>query len=60
MVSQDAWGRSIEVSYMAHSEIMALRSIVMSQKAVISQLQVANRRSQTMTLEMLQADHIRQ
>ncbi|GJU63439.1 hypothetical protein Tco_1245274 [Tanacetum coccineum] len=37
LVSREAWGRSIEVSYMARSEIMALRSIVKSQQAVISQ-----------------------
>ncbi|GJT87418.1 putative reverse transcriptase domain-containing protein [Tanacetum coccineum] len=60
LVSREAWGRSIEVSYMARSEIMALRSIVMSQQAVISQLQAADRRSQTVTSEMLQADHMRQ
>ncbi|GJZ03991.1 hypothetical protein Tco_0537266, partial [Tanacetum coccineum] len=30
LVSQEAWGRSMEVSYMARLEIMALRSIVMS------------------------------
>ncbi|GJS92626.1 hypothetical protein Tco_0799594 [Tanacetum coccineum] len=33
---EEAWGRSMEVSYMAHSEIMALRSIVMSQQTVAS------------------------
>ncbi|GJZ99668.1 hypothetical protein Tco_0672219 [Tanacetum coccineum] len=60
LVSREAWGRSMEVSYMARSEIMALRSIVMSQQTVISQLHAANRRSQTVTSEMLQADHIRQ
>ncbi|GKE72080.1 hypothetical protein Tco_1534121 [Tanacetum coccineum] len=60
LVSWEAWGRSMEVSYMTRSEIMALRSIVMSQQTVISQLQTANRRSQTVTSEMLQADHMRQ
>ncbi|GKD95738.1 hypothetical protein Tco_1379635 [Tanacetum coccineum] len=60
LVSPEAWGRSIEVSYMARSEIMALRSIVMSQQAVISQLQAVDRRSQTVTSEMLQVDHMRQ
>ncbi|GKE40148.1 hypothetical protein Tco_1463553 [Tanacetum coccineum] len=60
LVSQEAWGRSIEVSYMARSEIMALRSVVMSQLAVISQLQAADRKSQTVTSEMLQADHMKQ
>ncbi|GKC56993.1 putative reverse transcriptase domain-containing protein, partial [Tanacetum coccineum] len=37
---------------MARSEVMALRSIVMSQQTVITQLQEADRRSQTMTSEM--------
>ncbi|GJU23778.1 hypothetical protein Tco_1157120 [Tanacetum coccineum] len=60
LVSREAWGRSIEVSYMAHSEIMALRSVVMSQQAVISQLQEADRGSQAVTSEMLQVDHMRQ
>ncbi|GJU18175.1 hypothetical protein Tco_1146141 [Tanacetum coccineum] len=60
LVSREAWGRSMEVSYMAHSEIMALRSIVMSQQTVISQLQAADHRSQIVTSEMLQADHMRQ
>ncbi|GJU68246.1 reverse transcriptase domain-containing protein [Tanacetum coccineum] len=59
LVSWEAWGRSIEVSYMACSEIMALRSVVMGQQAVISQLQAADCRSQTVTLEMLHADHRR-
>ncbi|GKB26623.1 hypothetical protein Tco_0866024 [Tanacetum coccineum] len=60
LVSREAWGRSIKVSYMARSDIMALRFIVMSQQAVISQLQAADRRSQAVTSEMLQADHMRQ
>ncbi|GJW60600.1 hypothetical protein Tco_0109935 [Tanacetum coccineum] len=60
LVSREAWGCSIEVSYMTRSEIMALRSIVMGQQAVISQLQAADRRSQVVTSEMLQADHKRQ
>ncbi|GJS34426.1 hypothetical protein Tco_0532808 [Tanacetum coccineum] len=60
LVSREAWGRSIEVSYMTRSEIMALRSVVMGQQAVISQLQAADRRSQAVTSEMLQADHMRQ
>ncbi|GJT11451.1 hypothetical protein Tco_0858493 [Tanacetum coccineum] len=54
------WGRSIEVSYMTRSEIKALRSVVMGQQAVISQLQAADRKSQVVTLEMLQVDYQRQ
>ncbi|GKE97509.1 hypothetical protein Tco_0020860, partial [Tanacetum coccineum] len=42
LVSREVWGRSIEVSYMTHSEIMALRSLVMGQQAVISQLQATD------------------
>ncbi|GJX40808.1 hypothetical protein Tco_0255798 [Tanacetum coccineum] len=49
-----------KVSYMTRSEIMALRSVVMGQQAVISQLQAADRKSQVVTLEMLQADYRRQ
>ncbi|GJY42236.1 hypothetical protein Tco_0429506, partial [Tanacetum coccineum] len=60
LVSREAWGRSIEVSYMTRSEILALRSVVMGQQAVISQLQAADRKSQVVTLEMLQADYQRQ
>ncbi|GJU44674.1 hypothetical protein Tco_1201940, partial [Tanacetum coccineum] len=56
LVSREAWGRSIEVSYMARSDIMALRSIVMSQQAVISQLQAADHRSQIVTSEILQGE----
>ncbi|GJR57229.1 putative reverse transcriptase domain-containing protein [Tanacetum coccineum] len=54
LVSREAWGYSIEVSYMTRLEIMALRSVVMGQQAVISQLQVADRRSLVVTSEMLQ------
>ncbi|GKE63782.1 hypothetical protein Tco_1514149 [Tanacetum coccineum] len=60
LVSREAWGRSIEVSYMIRSEILALRSVVLGQQAVISQLQVADRKSQVVTLEMLQTDYQRQ
>ncbi|GJX78939.1 putative reverse transcriptase domain-containing protein [Tanacetum coccineum] len=55
-----AWGCSMEVSYMTRSEILALRSVVIGQQAVISQLQAADRKSQVVTLEMLQADYQRQ
>ncbi|GKA85822.1 hypothetical protein Tco_0807476 [Tanacetum coccineum] len=60
LVSREAWGRSMEVSYMARSEIMTLRSVVMSQQAVISQLKAADSRSHAVTSKMLQADHRRQ
>ncbi|GKE16543.1 hypothetical protein Tco_1424120, partial [Tanacetum coccineum] len=44
LVSRKAWGCSMEVSYMARSGIMTLRSVVMSHQAVISQLQAADSR----------------
>ncbi|GKF05344.1 hypothetical protein Tco_0036012, partial [Tanacetum coccineum] len=53
LVSREAWGCSIEVSYMTRLEILALRSVVIGQQAVISQLQAADRKSQVVTLEML-------
>ncbi|GJR96598.1 hypothetical protein Tco_0268772 [Tanacetum coccineum] len=51
LVSREAWGRSIEVSYMTRSKILALRSVVIGQQAVISQLQAADRKSQTQMVE---------
>ncbi|GJS44844.1 hypothetical protein Tco_0594965 [Tanacetum coccineum] len=42
-IYSEAWGHSIEVSYMTRSEILALRSVVMGQQAVILQLQAADR-----------------
>ncbi|GJU00087.1 putative reverse transcriptase domain-containing protein [Tanacetum coccineum] len=60
LFSREAWGCSIEVSYMTRSEILALCSVVIGQQAVISQLQAADRKSQVVTLEMLQADYQRQ
>ncbi|GKF68875.1 hypothetical protein Tco_0198554, partial [Tanacetum coccineum] len=60
LVSREAWGCSIEVRYMTRLEIMALRSVVMGQQAVILQLQAADRMSQAVTSKMLQADYRRQ
>ncbi|GJR89658.1 hypothetical protein Tco_0213669 [Tanacetum coccineum] len=51
LVSREAWGCSIEVSYMTHSEIMALRSVVMGQQAMILQLHATDRKSQTQMAE---------
>ncbi|GJU06804.1 reverse transcriptase domain-containing protein, partial [Tanacetum coccineum] len=54
-------GRSIRSSsYGKVTDYYALSSVVMGQQAVISQLQAADRRSQTVTSEMLQADRMRQ
>ncbi|GJS68588.1 hypothetical protein Tco_0683153 [Tanacetum coccineum] len=60
LVFREAWGCSIEVSYMTRSEILALHFVVIGQQTVISQLQAADRKSQVVTLKMLQADYQRQ
>ncbi|GJU30190.1 hypothetical protein Tco_1173779 [Tanacetum coccineum] len=43
-VSQEAWGLSMDASDLARSEVMSLRTTVLGQRAVITELQVANRR----------------
>ncbi|GJV53242.1 putative reverse transcriptase domain-containing protein [Tanacetum coccineum] len=52
--------QSVETLFDDSLEILALRSVVIGQQAVISQLQAADRKSQVVTLEMLQADYQRQ
>ncbi|GKA31734.1 hypothetical protein Tco_0718039 [Tanacetum coccineum] len=59
-MSRKAWGRSIDVSDLAHAEVMSLRIQVVAQQEVIIELQVANRRRQAAIIEMLAADHRRQ
>ncbi|GKA93108.1 hypothetical protein Tco_0815094 [Tanacetum coccineum] len=48
-MSQEAWGRSMDASDLARSEVMSLRTTVLGQQAVITELQVADRRRQTVT-----------
>ncbi|GJV67884.1 hypothetical protein Tco_1483393 [Tanacetum coccineum] len=43
-MSQEAWGRSIDASDLARSEVMSLRTTVLGQPAVITELQAADRR----------------
>ncbi|GKC35699.1 reverse transcriptase domain-containing protein, partial [Tanacetum coccineum] len=57
LVSQEAWGRSIEVSYMARSEIMALRSIGMNQQAKMAALQTADHARQEDSRDPLEVQH---
>ncbi|GKB69917.1 hypothetical protein Tco_0931329 [Tanacetum coccineum] len=59
-MSQEAWGRSMDASNLARSEVMALRTQVVAQQAVITELQAADRRIQAAITEMLAADHKRQ
>ncbi|GKD35983.1 hypothetical protein Tco_1251492 [Tanacetum coccineum] len=46
-MSREAWGRSMDASDLARSEVMSLRTIVLGQQAVIIVLQAADRKRQT-------------
>ncbi|GJR94872.1 putative reverse transcriptase domain-containing protein [Tanacetum coccineum] len=67
-MAREAWGLSMDASDYARSDVMSLRTTVVAQSALISELQsadhrrqrTADHRSQTVTSEMLQADHMRQ
>ncbi|GJW24209.1 reverse transcriptase domain-containing protein [Tanacetum coccineum] len=59
-MSREAWGRSMDASDLARSEVMSLRTTVLGQQAVITELQAADRRRQTTITELLAADHMRQ
>ncbi|GJX92934.1 hypothetical protein Tco_0347520 [Tanacetum coccineum] len=59
-MSREAWGRSIDASDLARAEVISLRTQVVAQQAVITELQAADRRRQAVIIEMLAADHKRQ
>ncbi|GJV47360.1 hypothetical protein Tco_1437572 [Tanacetum coccineum] len=59
-MSQEAWGRSMDVSDLACSEVMLLRTTILGQQAVITELQAADRRRQAAITELLAADRKRQ
>ncbi|GKE69651.1 hypothetical protein Tco_1527723, partial [Tanacetum coccineum] len=59
-MSREAWGRSMDASDLPRSEVMSLRTIVLGQQAVITELQAADRRSQAAITELLAADRMRQ
>ncbi|GJZ26494.1 hypothetical protein Tco_0570747 [Tanacetum coccineum] len=59
-MSRVAWGRSMNASDLACSEVMSLRTTVLGQHAVITKLQAADRRRQVMIIELLAANRIRQ
>ncbi|GJZ90183.1 hypothetical protein Tco_0662110 [Tanacetum coccineum] len=59
-ISREAWGRSIDASDLARSEVMSLRTTVLGQQAVITELQAADRRRQAAITELLLADRRRQ
>ncbi|GJW35733.1 hypothetical protein Tco_0058653 [Tanacetum coccineum] len=58
-MSREAWGRSINASALAHAEVMSLRTQVVAQQAVITELQAADRRRQATITKMLAADRRR-
>ncbi|GKB85799.1 hypothetical protein Tco_0958071, partial [Tanacetum coccineum] len=58
-MSQEAWGRSMDESDLARLEVMSLRTQVVAQQVVITELQVADRRRQAAITEMLAADRKR-
>ncbi|GJX48758.1 hypothetical protein Tco_0273948 [Tanacetum coccineum] len=59
-MSREAWGRSMDASDLARAEVMSLRTQVVANQAVITKLQVADRRRQVVITEMLVADRRRQ
>ncbi|GJT92476.1 hypothetical protein Tco_1081321 [Tanacetum coccineum] len=63
-MSRKAWGLEglnlMDASDLAHAEVMSLRTQVVVQQAVITELQAADRRRQAAITEMLAADRKRQ
>ncbi|GKE25938.1 hypothetical protein Tco_1441322 [Tanacetum coccineum] len=59
-MSREAWGRSMDASYLTRAEVMSLCTTVLAQQSEIRELQSADRRRQTVITEMLVADHRRQ
>ncbi|GKE60039.1 hypothetical protein Tco_1510406 [Tanacetum coccineum] len=59
-MSREAWGRSMDASDLTRVEVISLRTQVVAQQALITELQAVDRRRQTMITEMLVADHRRQ
>ncbi|GJW07896.1 hypothetical protein Tco_1570319 [Tanacetum coccineum] len=59
-MSREAWGRSMDASDLARTEVMSLRTTVLGQQAVISELQAADHKRQAAITELLAADRRRQ
>ncbi|GKB62060.1 hypothetical protein Tco_0918246 [Tanacetum coccineum] len=59
-MSREAWGRSMDASDLARSEVMSLHTTVLGQQSVIIELQTADRRRQAAITELLAADRKRQ
>ncbi|GJZ26584.1 hypothetical protein Tco_0570837 [Tanacetum coccineum] len=59
-MSREARGRSMDASDLARLDVMSLRTTVLGQQAVITELQAADRRRQAAIIKLLAADHRRQ
>ncbi|GJS02425.1 putative reverse transcriptase domain-containing protein [Tanacetum coccineum] len=59
-MSREAWGRSMDASDLARAKVMSLRTQVVAQQVVITELQEADRKRQAVITEMLAADRRRQ
>ncbi|GJT22060.1 hypothetical protein Tco_0891997 [Tanacetum coccineum] len=59
-MSQEAWGRSMNASDLTRLEVMSLRTTILGQQAVITELQAADSRRQAAITELLAADRGRQ
>nr|GFC64106.1 hypothetical protein [Tanacetum cinerariifolium] len=58
-MSREAWVRATDASDLVHAEVMSLRTTVLGQMSKIRELQVADRRRQTVISELLRIDHRR-
>ncbi|GKG62350.1 hypothetical protein Tco_0632254, partial [Tanacetum coccineum] len=56
---REAWGRSIDASNLVRAEVMSLRTTMLAQQLVITELQAADYRRRAMITEMLAADRRR-
>ncbi|GJR60922.1 putative reverse transcriptase domain-containing protein [Tanacetum coccineum] len=59
-MSREAWGKSMDASDLARSEVMSLRTTVLGLQAMITELQAADRRRQATITKWLVANHRRQ
>ncbi|GKG18876.1 hypothetical protein Tco_0375975 [Tanacetum coccineum] len=59
-MAREAWGLSMDASDYAHLDVMSLRTTIVGQRALISELQSADQRRQGVIKELLAADHQRQ
>ncbi|GJW43745.1 hypothetical protein Tco_0072544 [Tanacetum coccineum] len=59
-MAREAWGLSMDASDYARSDVMSLRTTVVAQSALISELQSADHRRQRVISKLLASDHKRQ